>query len=285
MWKTIKSLTGSTKGKQVINSLKDGESNNNIEDKKQITRLFNHHFASVADRLRSILPVVTFNIDKLINFVKSRKDPDISFSIPSITTSQVITSLLRISPNKAVGIDRISARLLRISAPEIASSLAKLINHSIETGVFPKRWKTAKVTPLLKGGDADDVSNYRPISVLPILSKVIERHVHDSLYTYLSIYQLQSGFRKRHSRETALIKIVDDLLFNLDNDRVSGLVLIDYCKAFDMVDHLILLQKLEAYGVAGISLTWFRSYLSNRHQFVSIAGTNSDDVSKKHGVP
>ena len=81
---------------------------------------------------------------------------------------------------------------------------------------------------LFKGGDLENVNNYRPISVLPVLSKVIERHVHDTLY-----YPKQSGFRKRHTTETALIEIIDELLFNLDNDRVSGMILIDYCKAFD----------------------------------------------------
>jgi len=95
------------------------------------------------------------------------------------------------------------------------------------------------------------VNNYRPISVLPVLSKVIERHVHDTLNSYLCddnlLYPKQSGFRKRHSTETALIEIIDELLLDLDNDRVSSMILIDYGKAFDMVDHSILLQKLQVY--------------------------------------
>ncbi|XP_031552626.1 uncharacterized protein LOC116289836 [Actinia tenebrosa] len=106
------------------------------------------------------MPISAFNIDRLINFVKSRKDPSITFTIPSITKPQVIASLLKISPNKAVGIDKISARLLRIAAPAIASSLTRIINFSFESGVFPKRWKLAKITPLFKAGDEDDVSNY-----------------------------------------------------------------------------------------------------------------------------
>ena len=155
--------------------------------------------------------------------------------------------------------------------------------------MFPSRWKTAKVTPLHKGGDVDDVSNFRPISVLPVLSKVIERHIHDALYNYLTdnslIYPRQSGFRKRHSTETALIRIIDELLFNLDDNKVCGLVLVDYCKAFDMVDHAILLDKLNAYGVDGSSLAWFKSYLSDRCQLVSLAGTMSDMTTARHGVP
>ena len=179
--------------------------------------------------------------------------------------------------------------MLKLAAPIIASSIAKLINYSFVTSVFPQRWKTAKVTPLFKGGDPENVNNYRPISVLPVLTKVIERHVHDSLYSYLCvnnlIYSKQSGFRKRHSTETALIGIIDELLFNLDSDRVSGMILIDYCKTFDMVDHSILLQKLQAYGFDNKSLIWFRSYLNERRQLVSMGNIESPTACVRHGVP
>ena len=143
--------------------------------------------------------------------------------------------------------------MLKSAATIIAPSIAEFINYSFSKSVFPQRWKTAKVLPLFKGGDLENVNNYRPISVLPVLFKVIERHVHDILYSCLSdntlIYPKQYGFRKRHGTETALTEIIDELLFNLDNDRVSGMILIDYCKAFDMVDHSILLQKLQVYGL------------------------------------
>jgi len=190
---------------------------------------------------------MNFDISKLSNYVSSRKDASNTFSILPITESKIIDCLKNICSNKAGGIDNISARMLKLAGPIIAPSIAKLINCSFDTSVFPQRWKTAKVTPLFKGGDAESVNNYRPISVLPVLSKVIDRHVHDSLYSYLLdnslIYSKQSGFRKRHSTETALIGIIDELLFNLDNDRVSGMILIDYCKAFDMVKSLDFIAK------------------------------------------
>ena len=165
----------------------------------------------------------------------------------------MLTLLQKLSPRKAAGIDKISSQLLRIAAPVIAPVVARLINFSFSSGSFPSRWKTAKVSPLYKNGDSRDVQNFRPISVLPVLSKVIERHVHDSLYSYLTennlIYPRQSGFRKNHSTDTALIQIIDELLLNLDKNRVSGMVLVDYSKAFDMVDHGLLLDKLKVYMV------------------------------------
>ena len=228
-------------------------------------------------------------MSKLINFVCSKKDNNVLFSIPPITESKVIGWLKSINLHKACGIDKLSPRMLKLAAPIIAPSIAKLINHSFNTASFPQRWKTAKVSPLFKGGDSEDLNNYRPISVLPVLSKVIERHVHDSLSRYLCennlIYSKQSGFRKLHSTETALIRIIDELLFNLDNNCVSGMILIDYCKAFDMVDHVILLDKLHAYGLDNTSLSWFQSYLSDRRQFVSMSEKESTTSIILHGVP
>ena len=181
--------------------------------------------------------------------------------------------------------------MFKLAAPIIAPSIAKLINYSFSTASFPQRWKTAKVFPLFKGGDSEDLNNYRPISVLLVLSKVIERYVHDSLSVYLYennlIYSKQSGFWKLHSTETALIRITDDLLFNLDNERVSGMILIDYCKAFDMVDHVILQDKLYSYGLDNTSLTctWFQSFLCDRRQFVSMSDKESTTSIIPHSVP
>ena len=179
----------------MIIQIKDGDSV--LEDNEDIVRKFNSYFSTIADRLRSTMPDIVHNIDKLLTFVQPNRDPNVSIVIPPITSSQVIF-YLKISPNKASGIDNISARFLRMSAFVIAPSIARLINHSFQVGVFPSRWKTAKVIPLHKGGDLDDVSNYRPISVLPVLSKVIEQHIYVALYNYLIdnqlIYPRQSRF-------------------------------------------------------------------------------------------
>ena len=145
------------------------------------------------------------------------------------------------------------------------------------------------VTPLIKNGADTDWCNYLPISVLPVLSKLIERHMYNALYDFLHennlIYSRQSGFRRKHSTETVLIKIIDDLLFNLDTNKVSDMVLIDYRKAFDMVNHDLLLKKLTAYGIVDKELKWWHSYLSGRKQVVRLRGDVSGEVTVKHGIP
>ena len=180
----MKSISGMNKQSKRVCSLKSGE--HLLEDNEQMASEFISHFTSIADQLRSLLPQTNLDISKLTHFVDSRKGAGITFSIPSITESKVIDCLMNLSSNKASGIDKLSARLLKSAAPIIAPSIAKLINYSFSKSVFPQRWKTAKVVPLFKGGDLENVNNYRPISVLPVLSKVIERHVHDTLYSYLS---------------------------------------------------------------------------------------------------
>ena len=131
--------------------------------------------------------------------------------------------------------------------------------------------------------------NFRPISVLPVLSTIIERHYNDSLYDFLNennlIYSRQSEFRRKHGTETSLIKIIDKLLFNLDKDRVSGMALVDYRKAFDIVDHELLLRKLKVYGVANQELNWCRSFLCSRKQVVHVRGKESGEAILRYGVP
>ena len=160
-----------------------------------------------------------------------------------------------------------------------ANPLCKLINLSISTNTFPNHWKIAKVTALYKGGARNDINNYRPMSVLPILSKIFEKHVASSLSVFLRdnnlLYELQSAFRSGHSTETALIRIKDQILENMDNVEVTGLVFIDFRKAFDVIDHELLLKKLSIYGATPSSVAWFKSCLYERKQFISLGKTTS----------
>uniref|UniRef100_A0A669B8C0 Reverse transcriptase domain-containing protein n=1 Tax=Oreochromis niloticus TaxID=8128 RepID=A0A669B8C0_ORENI len=160
------------------------------------------------------------------------------------------------------------------------------------TGVFPECFKSAVVVPILKkpGLDVDMVANYRPISHLSFLSKVFEKVIFKQLTEHLSTSNLfepfRSAFRPNHSTETALVKVVNDLLVNADNDRTSVLLLLDLSAAFDTVDHCILLDRLEHFiGITGNVLSWLRSYLSGRSQTVSFKNDLSETCAVRHGVP
>lgn len=210
-----------------------------------------------------MLPDMLFDTPKLSNFLRSQKDESAIFSIPSISERDILSYLLKINSNKSTSIDDISSRMLKLAAPFIAISIAKLINLSFSLNMFSTHWKTAKVTLIFNSKDPADVTNYRPISILPILSKIAERHVHHTLYSCLSendfIYTTKPDLRPRHSTETALIKVINEILFNLDNDCVSGMVLVDYRKAFDMIDHTLLVKKLKVYGLSTETLQWLTS--------------------------
>ena len=128
------------------------------------------------------------------------------------------------------------------------------------TGIFPDEWKLARVSPIYKEGAKSDPNNYRPISVLPVISKLIERVVFDQFYEYLIVHDLladtQSGFRPRRSTQTALLEATNEWYLNIDNGLINGVLFLDLKKAFDTVDHRILLKKLQLYGVDSRTLMW-----------------------------
>ena len=163
-----------------------------------------------------------------------------------------------------------------------------IINRSLTTGLFPNDWKVAKVTPIYKDDIKTNPNNYRPISLLPIVSKLIERIVFNQLYAFLTRHDLladaQSGFRPCHSTLTALLDITNDWFSNMDNGLLNGVLFLDLKKAFDTVDYEILLKKLNFYGVDSISLKWFQSYLTDRKQRTYVNGSLSDYGSTVCGV-
>ena len=161
----------------------------------------------------------------------------------------------------------------------------------MELGIFPECWKEAIVIPLLKKLGLDSIfKNLRPVSNLAYVSKLIERAVFNQTYDHLvqsGLYPLlQSAYRKYHSTETALVKVANDILLNMNSQRVTLLVLLDLSAAFDTVDHSILLQRLMAdFSIRGKALEWFSSYLSGRSQRVLFEGSTSDSFNLRFGVP
>ena len=170
------------------------------------------------------------------------------FEFQYIKETDVKSVIKSLAPNKASGYDKISARVLKASCESIAPVISRLVNSSFQMAAFPKAWKIAEVIPVPKEGNSEELANNRPISLLPILSKVCERLAHKQFVEFLttndklSLYQ--SGNRKMHSTETALINVSDNLLKAIDEKSASLLVLLDMSKAFDSLNHNLLLEKL-----------------------------------------
>ena len=215
-----------------------------MTDPASIVNTFVQHFSSVAVPSPStfkcqITPVST------------------SFSFKKITEEDVLKKLSGLDERKATGPDMIPAKLLKIVAPAISTSLTKLFNYSLSQGVFPLEWKQANVMPVPKSGDRHMVNNYRPISVIPVIAKVFESMVHGQLYEYLSrnkiLSEEQTGFRPNRSTQDALLRAIDDWKSALDRGQIVAAVMIDLSKAFDSINHNLLLKKLHAYGVQGVA--------------------------------
>ena len=279
---------GAGKGQQRqsnIGPIKNG--NSHIENPTEIANEFNDFFVNVATKLKEDVP--NPNHDKLKEFCQSKLPPDTKFTIPQIQREKVLRFLSTMDISKATGADMIGPRLLKFAAPYIADEVTYICNHSINNSVFPNKWKEAKVTPVYKNGSHEEVNNYRPISILPVMSKVLEKHVHDSLSEFLGEFDLlhktQSGFRSQHSCETALVNMIDSWLDAIDKGKMIGVVLVDFKKAFDLVDHNILLDKLSVYGIKGEALRWFNTYLTHRKQQVSVNNCMSDFKQVSYGVP
>ena len=184
--------------------------------------------------------------------------------------------------------DKTSPRILKDSLPCTLTTITRIVNNSFYTNTFARAWpKTAEVTPILKCGNPDVPNNYRPFSLLPIVSKVTERLVHGQLMEYLignnKLAVHQSGNRKLHSTETALLYVTDQLLQVMDDKKVSIMVLLDMSKAFDSIRHDVLLSKLQSLDFSQSALDWFLSYLSTENnaselvtQFLKFSHSSSE---------
>ena len=195
-------------------------------------------------------------------------------------------------PNSNSGLDNISCRLMKDISDIIAISLTSLIDQSFQSGIFPDKQKIAKVVPIFKAGKysiESYVHNYRPISLLSRFSKILERVVYNQLYKHLQInkliYESQYGFRKWHSTELAALELIDSIYKILDQGKTPIAIFLDISKAFDKIDHKILINKLHHCGCRNISLNWFNSYLTERSQYVIINETTSKTLLVTIRVP
>ena len=171
----------------------------------------------------------------------------------------------------------------------IADPLSKILNISLKNEIFPDKLKVAKVLPVFKSKDPQYFVNYRPISLLPNFSKTFEKVVYNRFIEFIErleiLYYCQFGFRKNHSTALSLINLIDKIAKWIDRNEVTIGVFLDLSKAFDTLDHEILLNKLEHYGIRGVALDWVKSYLSERLQFVQFNQTSSSKCQIHCGVP
>ena len=227
--------------------------------------------------------------DVLKEFINSKKPENIHFNVPLIKSDELKSILKSLDPTKSTGIDGISPKMLNLASDVLLPSLLQMTNISLHTGVFPDALKEARGFPIHKGGPSEDPSNYRPISDFTNCLQSDWKTCHQA-FIYLSeqveaFTKAQPGFRKHHFCQTTLIKLINDWLSHIDKGNIGGAIFFDLKKAFDVVDHEMLLQNLVLYGVRGTSLRWFESYLSNRSQCVVDGLKVSSRQSVKSGVP
>ena len=206
-----------------------------------------------------------------------------------VTSKGVEKLLANLKPDKAAGPDQIQPRVLKQLSTVIATPLAMIFNSSLREGQIPGDWRQALVTPIYKKGKKSDPANYRPVSLTCICCKVIEHIIVSNIMRHAQehnlLYDLQHGFRSRRSCETQLLGFVDDLMRKLDAGRQTDVVVMDFAKAFDKVEHSHLCHKLRRYGIGGETNTWIHNFLAGRTQRVVVDGESSDWANVLSGVP
>lgn len=287
LWKVIKNITHTTKTTQHNKDLLTLSSSPE-RSLHEVNSYFTHVGSSLADK-----------ICKQIN--NSRNLPSLSNThdeLPNIPNSFVLTEtdkyevghlIMDLKTDSAPGCDNISSRFLKQHKHILVHPLEKIFNDCLKTGVFPSSLKRSEVCPIYKNGDKDRINNYRPISILPAISKVLEKIINTRLVNYLEKNKLlsvnQYGFRHGKSTEQAVNKLIEFISSNLDKGKKCLSIFLDLAKAFDTISVSLLLNKLEALGIRGTQLDLFNSYLSGRTQCVRVDKHKSTHLPITHGVP
>ena len=274
LWSYIKSK------RQESNNIPDltNDHGNLAQDPLGKANLLNEQFSSVFSNPSPAIDTTLSQQTRL---------PDIQEIL--VSSEGVHKLLSNINVNKATGPDGIPGRILKICAMEYADIYRLLFQASLDQGIIPDDWRDANVVPLFKKGDRSKPSNYRPVSLTSISSKLLEHIVYSNMMAHFDNHSLlnnaQHGFRKRRSCETQLISTVNDFADCLHSKGQIDAILLDFSKAFDKVDHFGLLDKLEHYGIRNSLLSWINSFLSNRRQSVVVEGTSSSPMPVISGVP
>ena len=289
LWKTINSLGLNSKQSNSKICLKE---NGNLSfDPKVNAGIFKDFFSKLAGNLLNNLPNPTnkFGLNSVKVYYEKQHLLGKNVSFTHITEEIISGILNKTNPAKAAGIDKLNGKFLKDGTSSLAAPIAQLCNLSISLSTFPEQCKIAKLKPLFKKGSSTEPKNYRPISLLPLISKLIEKVIHDQTQTFLAdnkiLYNYQSGFRKNHSTDSCLSYLNDKILQGFDSGKTTGMILIDLQKAFDTIDHEILIKKLTYIGFSKNYIAWFKSYITNRSFIVNVENDYSDPGQLLCGVP
>jgi hypothetical protein len=274
IWEILNSASGKANNSSKIDEIRSG--NNILKNYSEIAQAFNDYFCNIGSEICNSIEQST--IDPL-SYIPV--NPDVpNFVINSPGPSHVIDVVNVMQPKSSSDSNSVNMKLIKFVIYEISVPLSHIFKLSISTGTFPDKFKTSRVVPIFKQGDPKICDNYRPIALVNSFSKILEKIIATDLYNHLDLNNLlylhQYGFQRKMSTEHNLIQVTNFIGNALNNgDWVLGIFL-DLKKAFDTVQHDILLRKLERFGVNGTNLSWFKSYLSNRLQGVDINGSLSD---------
>ena len=284
-WKFINSII-SKKSKKGIPEYMLDENGSRIYDKLKIANKFNEYFIDTPKKLETNSHAIPSHV-KIDNYLNLPVQTVFKFSQINEATLDII--MQNINAKNSKDVNNISTNLLKKIYHSIKKPLLNLINYSFQVGEFPEALKIAKVIPIYKKDDKMNFGNYRPISILPAFSKFFEKCAHNQLYQYFMDNNLlcksQYGFQKNCSTEMAVIDFVEYIKNEIGKKHLPIGIFLDLSKAFDTVNHSILLKKLNYYGLTNIELKWFTSYLSNRWQYVTIDDIKSELKLIESGVP
>ena len=281
-WGVIKSIINKNQKPHIQGRFKIGE-NLITTDNELISNTFNEFFINIGLTLAKSIPHVN---KSPLSYLGSRFTESIYLAPVS---ENEIGQLINLLKDTAAGIDDLNAMCLKISSQFLVKPLTHIWNLSLSRGIFPEQLKIANVILLYKSDDSMLFNNYRPVSVLCVVSKIFEKIMYNRVTTFLEMFQIlhgnQYGFRKKSSTHVALLTFIDKVIQAIENGEYAIGVFLDFSKPFDTIDHKILLDKLDHYGIRGCALSWFRSWLSHRFQYATYNGSQSGQQLIKCRVP
>ena len=282
-WDGIRNITNVSKKKTTSPTKIIYKGVTNTSDREMAESL-NYFFVNIGSSIEAKIPKPKNSFMSYLSNPNKK-----SIFLEPCSPFELATIISNLKSSKASGPNSIATNLLIEFSEHLITPLSSIINMSLSEGIFPSLNKEGEVCPIHKKGDKTKCENYRPISLLPNLSKIFERVMYTRLDAFLNsskiLYKFQFGFRKAYSTNHALLSIIEQIRNSLDKNMFSCGVFIDLEKAFDTVNHQILLSKLSYYGIRGVANSWFASYLSNRHQTVSLKCVSSSRLPITCGVP